>query len=117
MIIANGELWREEGAGGVTLDPETGYPVAPSTGWSAEGVACQVVPLSMDLRAVAREDGSPLAGAEFQVLVEWSDWVRAEGGKAGRVRVSCEELGLEGRELEVKSVKPLRAVEQVELIV
>lgn len=119
MIIENGTLWREEtaggGAGGGGYDPETGYPVMPSTGWSEHPVACQVVPLSMDLKAVARADGSPLDGAEYQVLVEWSDW--AFGGKAERVRVSCEELGLERRELEIRSVKPLRAVEQVELIV
>lgn len=116
MIIPNGKLWREEPKGEMKIDPETGYPSVLEGGWSDVAIACQVVPLSMDLLLIAQRDGSPLEGAEYQVLVDIGDW-SFEGERPTRVRITSEELGLNGKELEIRSVKPWRAVEQVELIV
>lgn len=116
MIIPNGELWREEPKGEMEIDPETGYPSVREGGWSDVAIACQVVPLSMDLLLIAQRDGSPLEGAEYQVLVDIGDW-SFERERPTRIRVTSEELGLKDKELAIRSVKPLRAVEQVELIV
>ena len=116
MIIANGSLWREGPKGEMEIDPETGYPSVREGGWSNVAIDCQVVPLSMDLLLIAQRDGSPLEGAEYQVLVDIGDW-NLEVERPTRVRVTSEELGLNDVVLEIRSVKPLRAVEQVELIV
>ena len=116
MIIANGELWREEPKGEMKIDPETGYPSVREGGWSDKAIQCQVVPLSMDLLLIAQRDGSPLERAEYQVLMDIGDW-SFEVERPTRVRITSEELGLKDKELEIRSVKPWRAVEQVELIV
>lgn len=116
MIIANGELWREEPKGEMKIDPETGYPSVREGGWSDKAIQCQVVPLSMDLLLIAQRDGSPLEGAEYQVLMDIGDW-SFEVERPTRVRITSEELGLKDKELEIRSVKPWRAVEQVEVIV
>lgn len=116
MIIPNGELWREEPKGEMEIDPETGYPSVREGGWSDKAIQCQVVPLSMDLLLIAQRDGSPLEGAEYQVLVDIGDW-SFEGERPTRVRITSWELGINGKELEIRSVKPWRAVEQVEIIV
>ena len=116
MIIANGELWREEPKGEMKIDPETGYPSGREGGWSDKAIQCQVVPLSMDLLLIAQRDGSPLERAEYQVLMDIGDW-SFEVERPTRVRITSEELGLKDKELEIRSVKPWRAVEQVEVIV
>lgn len=115
MIIANGALRVEVQGGAVTIDPETGYPEVEAGGWSSNAIKCQVVPLSLDYLMRAESDGSVMAGAEYQVLVDKGYWELSE--RPRRVQIACHELGLEGIEREVKSVRTLNAVEQVELVV
>lgn len=107
MIIENGtiEFKLKQGGG---IDPETGYPIEPAATWG-QPIPCQYIPNNNSFQG--RANGEHFTVASYQILID------------GMYEVASEQLRLKdaaGKEIgqfSLISVEPLRAVDEIKIMV
>lgn len=109
MIIENGTIEFKQKTGG-GINPETGYPIKPSTASWSTPQPCNIVPLHENLLAVSSL-GTNYRKRTYAVYVEEGTTVISE-----QVRLR----GKDGKELgdfSVIQVEPLEAVGMIRILV
>lgn len=107
MIIDNGTIEFKLKRGG-GIDPNTGYPIEPTSEWS-EPLPCQYIP--NNLNNLGRVQGERFTAASYTILIEQHKLPDSE-----RVRIKDRD-GKEVGEFSIISVEPLDAVEQIRIMV
>lgn len=107
MIIDNGtiEIKRKSGGG---IDPDTGYPTAPTAAWDAP-IPCQYYANTYNNLGTTKS-GEPFTIASYTILVE----MQPLDGEQIRL---TDTFGRIVGEFSIKEVTPLQAVGELKIIV
>lgn len=107
MIIANGTIeFKSKAEGGI--DPETGYPLKPSSEEWGEPVPCQFKAVRFNQLAKVNEE--PVISSSFEVLIEEQD-VPSE-----IVRLT-DAKGKPVGEFSIMRIEPIEAVCEVRILI